>query len=304
MTTREESLASLRRALGRPDAAFREGQWECIAAVLERGRLLVVERTGWGKSMVYFVATRLLRNSGAGTTLLVSPLLALMRNQIAAAQRLGIRAETINSSNVEDWGRIEGMLRQDQVDLLLISPERLANDTFRSGILPRLIPRTGLFVVDEAHCISDWGHDFRPDYRRLVRILELLPASVPVLATTATANDRVVADVAAQLGNLRIHRGTWAGAEEELRRRPHVPVFVRLGEGVPAGNRELLTLGAIPFPPSPWTTPLAELLSSAGTESTSSPNPSRQRTLFDSLGHDPESTISGQSPADPKSSVS
>lgn len=207
MTTRDEALASLRCALGRPDAAFRDGQWECIAAVLERSRLLVVERTGWGKSMVYFVATRLLRNSSLGPTLLISPLLALMRNQIAAAQRLGLRAETINSSNTEDWDRIEGKLRRDEVDLLLISPERLANDTFRSGVLPRLLPRTGLFVVDEAHCISDWGHDFRPDYRRLVRVLELLPSNVPVLATTATANDRVVADVASQLGNLRVHRG-------------------------------------------------------------------------------------------------
>jgi ATP-dependent DNA helicase RecQ len=130
-----------------------------------------------------------------------------MRNQIAAAQRLGIRAETINSSNVDDWERIQGMLRRHDVDLLLISPERLANEAFRTGVLPHVVPRAGLFVVDEAHCISDWGHDFRPDYRRLVRILEVLPANVPVLATTATANDRVVADVASQLGNLLVHRG-------------------------------------------------------------------------------------------------
>ena len=145
-----------------------------------RARLLVVQRTGWGKSVVYFLSTRLLRDQGAGPTLLVSPLLALMRNQIDAAARLGIRAETVNSTNSSDWGEVERRLHADEIDGLLVSPERFANDTFVTRMLLPNAARVGLFVVDEAHCISDWGHDFRPDYRRIVRILERLPANVPV----------------------------------------------------------------------------------------------------------------------------
>ena len=204
---RNRALKYLRQAIGRSSADFREGQWECISAVLQRKRLLVVERTGWGKSMVYFVATKLLREQGLGPTLLISPLLALMRNQIAAAQSLGIRAETINSSNRDEWKNIEGLLKQNLVDILLISPERLANEDFRLQVLQHIADRVGFFVVDEAHCISDWGHDFRPDYRRIVRVLLALPQNLPVLATTATANNRVVDDIATQLGNLQIVRG-------------------------------------------------------------------------------------------------
>jgi len=170
--------------------------------------MLIVQRTGWGKSLIYFVATKLLRERGAGCTLLVSPLLALMRNQIAAARNIGVRAETINSSNVAEWQRIEAGLHRDECDLLLISPERLANDEFVDRCLLPIANRVGLFVVDEAHCISDWGHDFRPDYRRIVRILTALPRNIPILATTATANDRVVRDVIGQLGpDLEVQRG-------------------------------------------------------------------------------------------------
>ncbi|RJP76063.1 MAG: RecQ family ATP-dependent DNA helicase [Candidatus Zixiibacteriota bacterium] len=203
----DQARDCLRRAVGQPEADFRSGQWECISALLQKQRLLVVERTGWGKSMVYFVATRLLRRQGSGPALLISPLLALMRNQMEAAQRLGLRAETINSSNREDWDRVKDRLLHDTVDLLLVSPERLGNDDFRMNLLQRLASRLGLFVVDEAHCISDWGHDFRPDYRRIVRVLQALPANIPVLATTATANDRVVRDIASQLGRLQVRRG-------------------------------------------------------------------------------------------------
>jgi len=194
------ALELLRTALAQPEAQFRNSQWECIEGLLERRRLLVVQRTGWGKSMVYFLATRLLRDDGAGPTLLISPLLSLMRNQIEAAERLGVRAKTINSTNPDDWNRIEQDLREDGIDLLLISPERLKNDVFRENVLSQIAARVGLLVVDEAHCISDWGHDFRPDYRRIARVLETLPSNIRVLATTATANDRVVADVASQLG--------------------------------------------------------------------------------------------------------
>lgn len=205
---RERALTYLRTALGRSDADFRAGQWESIEGLLNRRRLLVVERTGWGKSMVYFLATRLLRDSGAGVSLLISPLLSLMRNQLEAAGRIGVRAETINSTNADDWTRIESELRENQLDILIVSPERLANDKFRENVLGYIAAHVGLFVVDEAHCISDWGHDFRPDYRRIVRVLQALPGNVPVLATTATANDRVVSDVISQLGkDIQLVRG-------------------------------------------------------------------------------------------------
>src|SRR5947208_10972453 len=186
--------------LAGPGAQFREHQLEAVRDLVEdRARVLCVQRTGWGKSAVYFLATALLRERGAGPALIVSPLLALMRNQIAAAERLGIRAHTINSTNRDAWQQVQRLLAEDAVDLLLISPERLNNPQFRDAMLPLFVERVGLLVVDEAHCISDWGHDFRPDYRRLAEVLERLPAGVAVLCTTATANDRVVADVADQL---------------------------------------------------------------------------------------------------------
>ncbi|HEX3690673.1 MAG TPA: RecQ family ATP-dependent DNA helicase [Solirubrobacteraceae bacterium] len=195
------ALDRLRALTADPAAEFRPGQLEAIRDVVaDRARVLCVQRTGWGKSAVYFVATSLLREAHAGPTLIVSPLLALMRNQIAAAHRLGLRAHTINSTNREEWHRIRERLEQDSVDLLLISPERLNNPRFRDGMLPLFAASVGLLVIDEAHCISDWGHDFRPDYRRVRDMLALLPAGVAVLGTTATANDRVVADVTEQLG--------------------------------------------------------------------------------------------------------
>ncbi|MBW4041533.1 MAG: DEAD/DEAH box helicase [Acidobacteria bacterium] len=198
--TRTAALAVLRTLVGRPDADFHDGQFAAIAAIVDDSRrALVVQRTGWGKSAVYFVATKLLRDRGAGPTLLVSPLLALMRDQVAAAARAGVRAASIDSSNPHLWDDVRGQLDADEVDVLLVSPERLNNPDFRDTRLPALIARTGLIVIDEAHCISDWGHDFRPDYRRL-RELVASAGDTPVLATTATANARVVADVAAQLG--------------------------------------------------------------------------------------------------------
>ena len=221
---KQKALSLLRQALNNSTAEFRAGQWEAIEVLLsQQERLLVVQRTGWGKSIVYFLATRLLRDKGAGTTLLISPLLALMRNQIAAAERIGVRAATINSSNIEEWEPVRALLLAEAVDILLISPERLANEEFREQVLLPLAKRIGLFVVDEAHCISDWGHDFRPDYRRIVRILQALPQNIPVLATTATANNRVVNDIISQLGsNLCVSRG--ALARESLRlQNIHLP---------------------------------------------------------------------------------
>ena len=201
--TRSDALEILRTLVGRDDADFHEGQFEAIETLVDgRRRALVVQRTGWGKSAVYFVATLLLRRQGKGPTILVSPLLALMRDQIAAAARAGVRAVAINSTNAHEWDDVRELLRNDEVDVLLVSPERLNNPAFRENQLPELVARTGMLVVDEAHCISDWGHDFRPDYRRLRDLIAEMPADVPVLATTATANSRVVADVAEQLGAL------------------------------------------------------------------------------------------------------
>ena len=198
---RREAERHLRALVGSDDAELREDQWSAIEALAsERRRALVVQRTGWGKSAVYFVATLLLRAHGAGPTVIVSPLLALMRNQIAAAERAGIRAVTINSTNIEAWEPIQDQIRAGEVDVLLVSPERLNNPGFRDEVLPRLAATCGLLVVDEAHCISDWGHDFRPDYRRIRTLLDDLPEGIPVLATTATANARVTDDVAEQLG--------------------------------------------------------------------------------------------------------
>ena len=198
---RERAEAALRALVGSDHARLRDDQWRAIEALVVRhARALVVQRTGWGKSAVYFVATALLRAAGAGPTVIISPLLALMRNQIAAAGRAGIRAVTVNSANAEQWGQVYADIRSGAVDVLLVSPERLNNPAFRDEVLPQLAATAGLVVVDEAHCISDWGHDFRPDYRRIATLLEELPAGIPVLATTATANARVTADVAEQLG--------------------------------------------------------------------------------------------------------
>ena len=194
--TRDEAELALRLLAG-ADARLRADQWTAIEALVTgRRRALVVQRTGWGKSAVYFVATALLRARGAGPTVIISPLLALMRNQVSAAARAGTRAVTVNSSNVEEWADVYDAVQAGQVDVLLVSPERLNNPGFRDSVLPRLAATTGLLVVDEAHCISDWGHDFRPDYRRIRTLLDDLPPGTPVLATTATANARVVADVA------------------------------------------------------------------------------------------------------------
>jgi ATP-dependent DNA helicase RecQ len=203
------ALELLRAGTTLPDATFREGQDEAIRFVVEgRGRLLVIQKTGWGKSFVYFIATKLLRESGTGPALLVSPLLALMRNQIDAAERMGVRAATINSDNKEDWDSIESAMLRDEVDILLVSPERLANERFRNELLARLAHRIALFVVDEAHCISDWGHDFRPSYRQIERTIRAMPRNLRILATTATANDRVTNDLLDVLGpRLEVLRG-------------------------------------------------------------------------------------------------
>ena len=205
----KRALELLRIGSGRADAIFRDGQEDAIRHIVDgKGRLLVVQKTGWGKSFVYFIAIKLLREAGGGPALLISPLLALMRNQIAAAERMGVRAATINSDNVEDWTDVEGKLGKGEIDVLLISPERLANERFRAQVLAGIAAQVSMLVIDEAHCISDWGHDFRPHYRLLERIAKTLPPNLRLLATTATANNRVMKDLAAVLGpKLQVSRG-------------------------------------------------------------------------------------------------
>jgi ATP-dependent DNA helicase RecQ len=205
----KRALELLRIGCGSATAAFRDGQEDAIRHIVEgRGRLLVVQKTGWGKSFVYFIAVRLLREAGHGAGLLISPLLALMRNQMVAADRMGIRAATINSDNMDDWAAIEATLTRGEIDILLISPERLANERFRTQVLARIAAELSLLVIDEAHCISDWGHDFRPHYRLLERIVKTLPPNLRLLATTATANNRVMQDLAVVLGpTLDVSRG-------------------------------------------------------------------------------------------------
>lgn len=208
---RTEAEQLLKTSLASSQATFREGQWEAIDAVVnQRQKLLVVQRTGWGKSSVYFIATKIFRDQGMGPTIIVSPLLALMRNQIESAARLGISAVTMNSTNNEDWSEVTRRMFANEIDCLLISPERLANDDFIQTVLAPVADNISLMVIDEAHCISDWGHDFRPDYRRIVNILRQLPPNTPVLGTTATANNRVVSDIRGQLGDIQIQRGSLA----------------------------------------------------------------------------------------------
>ncbi|OYO28580.1 RecQ family ATP-dependent DNA helicase [Janthinobacterium sp. PC23-8] len=203
------ALELLRIGSGRADATFRDGQEDAIRHIVEgNGRLLVIQKTGWGKSFVYFIATKLLREAGNGPALLISPLLALMRNQVAAAERMGVRAATINSDNKDHWATVEAGLANGETDILLISPERLANEYFRTEVLAGIAAQIAMLVIDEAHCISDWGHDFRPHYRLLERIVKTLPANLRLLATTATANNRVMDDLAAVLGPmLEVSRG-------------------------------------------------------------------------------------------------
>ncbi len=203
------ALELLRSGTQNPLAQFREGQAEAIQHVLEgRGRLLVVQKTGWGKSSVYFIAAKLLREAAGGPALLISPLLALMRNQIEAAKRMGLRAETIHSDNQPDWSRVQAQVARNQVDLLLISPERLANESFVRHVFSRISSTLSLLVIDEAHCISDWGHDFRPHYRLIQRMAANLPRNLHLLATTATANNRVMEDLSQILGpGLTVMRG-------------------------------------------------------------------------------------------------
>jgi ATP-dependent DNA helicase RecQ len=213
----DRHLGEVLAALAGPGATPREDQGQAVRSlVVDGARVLVVQATGWGKSAVYWAATAALRAAGSGLTLVVSPLLALMRDQVSAAERAGLRAATINSTNIDAWDEVLAAIDQGTLDVLLVSPERLANPRFAVR-LPSLLANTGMVVIDEAHCISDWGFDFRPDYQRLARHLLTLAPGTPVLATTATANSRVSEDVAQQLGpETRTFRGSLARSSLHL----------------------------------------------------------------------------------------
>ncbi|BBG66222.1 ATP-dependent DNA helicase RecQ [Hydrogenimonas sp.] len=209
LLSKQKALQYLHDSLQRDNIDFREDQWEAIDAVVNKNKkLLVVQKTGWGKSSVYFISTKYMREQGKGLSIIISPLLALMRNQIDSAKKLGLKTVTINSSNTEEWDQIKSEILADRVDALLISPERLSNEKFMQEVLEPIAGNIGLFVIDEAHCISDWGHDFRPDYRRITNILKQMPANTPILATTATANDRVIEDIEQQIHGLSTLRGS------------------------------------------------------------------------------------------------
>jgi len=207
--SKEKAQQYLKDSLQNQNADFRKDQYEAIDTVVnQRKKVLVVQKTGWGKSSVYFISTKFLREQGSGLTIIISPLLALMRNQIYSAKKLGLNVTTINSSNTDDWDLIKAQILRNEVDALLVSPERLANENFMQKILEPISRSIGLFVIDEAHCISDWGHDFRPDYKRITNILKQIPANTPILATTATANDRVITDIENQISGLVTFRGS------------------------------------------------------------------------------------------------
>ena len=206
---KEVAVRYLRDVVGNPRAEFRDGQWESIAHAITGNRVLVVQRTGWGKTMVYTIATKLRRERGAGPSLMISPLLALMRNQELAADALNLNARRFSGDNFHEWKDIKKELRNNEVDILMITPERLANDSFLEYTLPLITDGLGMLIIDEAHCISDWGHDFRPDYRRIRRVQQMIPQGAAIVATTATANNRVVEDVREQLGdNILVSRGS------------------------------------------------------------------------------------------------
>ncbi|TDL96622.1 RecQ family ATP-dependent DNA helicase [Macrococcus carouselicus] len=202
-TIQKRAIQILKETYGE-SSEFREGQLEAITAVVNRQKTLVIQKTGWGKSIVYFIATKILRARGAGPTIIISPLLALMHNQIEAAGRLGLNVVTINSNNRDDWESIYDAF--NEVDAIIVSPEKLSNTAFIDKL--GTVTDIEMIVVDEAHSISDWGHDFRPDYQRIVYLLKSFPDHIAILGTTATANDRVIQDIKDQLGDeLQVFRG-------------------------------------------------------------------------------------------------
>jgi|TARA_B110000211_G_scaffold188973_1_gene215065 ATP-dependent DNA helicase RecQ len=228
---REQATKLLQKMTSNPAAHFHSDQYESIFELVEnRRKMLVVQKTGWGKSAVYFIATKLLRQQGKGPSIIISPLIALMRNQIESARRVGLEIATINSSlSREERTFNENRIINQQVDAIILAPEQLANEKLVNNVLSAVLSNTGLFVIDEAHCISDWGHDFRPDYRRIVRIIQFMPANMPILATTATANNRVVADIQSQIGSdMTTYRGELMRESLHLQNIPQLNKAQRL----------------------------------------------------------------------------
>lgn len=171
--------------------AFRGRQEEVVARALAGESTLAVMPTGAGKSLTYQLPAVLLE----GTCVVISPLIALMHDQLRSARANGIRAATLTSADA-DWRETQDAFRAGELDLLYVAPERASQPAFREFLSNSSLC---LFAIDEAHCVSEWGHDFRPDYRMLRGLVDAFP-TVPRLALTATADNQTRADVMAQLG--------------------------------------------------------------------------------------------------------
>ncbi|HAT81528.1 MAG TPA: RecQ family ATP-dependent DNA helicase [Flavobacterium sp.] len=191
--TRQEAETILQRTFKLPK--FYDEQWLTIDKILKGEKVLLIEKTGFGKSLCFqFPATVF-----NGITVIFSPLIALMRDQVKKLTALGIAAKCINSEQTpEENTQIINDAKQGKIKILYIAPERQENSEWIEAT--RQMNLT-MVVVDEAHCISVWGHDFRPAFKRIINLVKLLPKGLPVLATTATATKRVELDVAQQIGN-------------------------------------------------------------------------------------------------------
>lgn len=189
---RENAEIELKRIFGIDH--FYDEQWEAIQRILNGERILMIQRTGFGKSLCYqFPATQF-----DGITVIFSPLIALMRDQVKALNKKGIPARYINSEQTveENSATIQDAL-DGKVKILYIAPERQENAEWIEATRKMNL---SMVVIDEAHTISVWGHDFRPAFRRIINLVKLLPQSLPVLATTATATNRVQSDIEHQIG--------------------------------------------------------------------------------------------------------
>ena len=209
--TRLESENKLKREFGL--TSFYDEQWDAISKVMNGERILMIQKTGFGKSLCYqFPATQF-----NGLTITFSPLIALMRDQVKNLRSRGIEAAAINSEEPPEVN--EETLRRaarGELSLLYIAPERLGNTKWVETIT-EMKSNVSMIVVDEAHCISVWGHDFRPDYRRIINLVKSLPNNVPILTTTATATKRTEEDILRQIGDtMTVIRGNLMRENFEL----------------------------------------------------------------------------------------
>ncbi len=182
---------------------FHDNQWRVIKELLDNKRVLIIEKTGFGKSLCYQYCANLFE----GVTIVFSPLLSLIRDQVSSLKDKGIKAECIISEQTKEKNEeIINKALKGKLSMLYISPERLDNEFWIQCITKIKI---SMIVIDEAHCISQWGHDFRPQYRRILNLVDYLPLDFPILALSATATTKIIEDIRFQLGdNLKIIKGS------------------------------------------------------------------------------------------------